>query len=443
MPTPAGRSERYAWYVVGVLMLANVSYWIDRQILSLLVVPIQRDLGITRTQLSYLTAVPFAVFTTLLAVPIARVADAGHRRNVMAIGAALWSVMTSACALAGSYGRLLAARIGVGIGEASLQPPATSLLADYFPRERLSTAMSVYSTAIFLGSGLAYFIGGWIVGLVSAQSMWTLPVIGSVRPWQTVFLVVGLPGIAIAALMLTIREPRRASAQRDERVSIADLWGHVRAHVRTFLCLAFGFGLSATVNLGIAFWLATFLVEKHGWPASRAGIVQGSLTMTIGMLGVVVGGWVADRYVRAGKVDGPLRVGIIGALGMLVSATAYPLAGSAASAVAWLVVVNFFAAFPWGAASTAAAQAVPAPMRSQGTSLYFLVVNLLSIGLGPVAVAAVADHVFGSRTAVANALATVNVAGMSGAIALLLFGLPAYRKTVAALDVTPLNRTGA
>lgn len=424
------RSERYAWYVVGVLMLANVSFWVDRQILSLLVVPIQRDLGITKTQMSYLSAIPFAVFSTLLAVPIARIADRGNRRNVITVGVALWSIMTSVCGLAGTYARLLVARVGVGVGEASLQPSAVSMLAGIFPRERLGTAMGVYSTAVFLGSGMAYILGGWIVGLVSAQEQWLLPVIGAVRPWQTVFMVVGLPGLIIALLTLTIREPPRGDSAKDT-VSIRELLGYVRSHLRTFLCLGIGFGLSATVNLGIAFWLATFLIEKHGWPASRAGIVQGSLTITFGMLGVVVGGWVADRYVRAGRADGPLRVGIIGALGMLVSATAYPLTDSAAMAVFWLVIVNFFAAFPWGAASTAAAEAVPARMRSQGTSLYFLVVNLLSIGLGPIAVAVVAERVFGTSSATANALALVNIAGMSGAIALLAFGMPAYRRTLA------------
>lgn len=433
MEIRSATSERYAWYAVGVLMLANVSYWIDRQILSLLAIPIQRDLGISRTQLSFIASVPFAIFSTLLSVPIARVADSGHRRTVLTAGVALWSVMTALCGLAGTYGRLLAARIGVGVGEATLQPSATSLIADLFRRERVATAMSVYSTAIFLGSGLAYFIGGWIVGLVSARERWVLPLVGAIHPWQTVFMVVGLPGLLIAVLMLTIREPERVSATRGAE-PMSELLRYVRVHARTFVCLSIGFGFSATVNIGIAFWLATFLIEKHGWTPARAGMVQGSLTMTIGMLGVVAGGWLADRLVRNGRTDGPLRVGIIGALGMLVSATAYPLAPSAWWAVAWLVVVNFFAAFPWGAASSAVAEAMPVSMRAQGTSLYFVIVNLMSVGLGPVAVAFVADYVLGTRSAIAGALAIVNIVGMTAAILLLLVGMPAYRRTLAARE---------
>ena len=262
-----------------------------------------------------------------------------------------------------------------------------------------------------------------------------MPIAGMVRPWQAVFLIVGIPGLLIALLMLTVREPQRRDRSRGT-VPLGQLFAYVRANARTFLCVSLGFALSATVNFGIAAWLATFLIEKHGWAASRAGVVQGSLTMTIGMLGVIVGGRVSDLFVRRGIVDGPLRVGMIGAAGMLVSATAYPLAGSAAAAVAWLVLVNFFAAFPWGAASTAAAEAVPAPMRAQGTALYFLVLNLFSVSLGPIIVALVADKVFGDRTAIASSLATVNVVGMTGAIAFLSLGLPAYRRTLAARELT-------
>ena len=424
---------RYAWYVVGVLLLANVSGFVDRQILALLVVPIQRDLGLSDTRMSYLIGLPFAIFYTVMAVPIARVADAWSRRGVIAIGVTLWSIMTALCGLAGTYTRLLLARIGVGVGEASLAAPAASIIADYFPKERLGTAMSVYSMGVFLGSGLAYFLGGWIVGLVSAQEIWTLPIIGSIRPWQTVFLMVGLPGLLVAALALTIREPeRRTTAAR--AVPLSQLFAYVRANLRTFSCVSFGYAMSATVNYGIAFWLATFLQRSHGWPASRAGMIQGVLTMTLGTLGVLAGGRLADALVRANRVDGALRVGIIGAVGMLVFASAYPLVPTAAMVIAMLVLVNIFAALPWGAASAAAAQIIPPQMRAQGVALFFFVMNLVSFALGPWAVAAITDFVFGDKNAVRYSLVIVNVVGMLGAIALLAAALPAYRRTLQRLD---------
>ena len=423
-------SHRYPWYVVGVLLLANISGFIDRQILALLVVPIKRDLGLTDTEMSYLIGLPFAIFYTVMALPIARLADSWSRRGVISIGIALWSIMTAVCGLVGSYGRLLLARIGVGVGEAALAAPATSLIADYFPRARLGTAMSVYSMGVFLGSGLAYFIGGWIVGLVSAQETWTFPLVGSIRPWQTVFLMVGVPGLLIAALTLTIREPERSGASPGA-APLSRLFAHVRAHRRTFACVSFGYALSATVNYGIAFWLATFLQRTHGWPASRAGMVQGVLTVTLGTVGVLVGGRIADGLVRRGHPDGALRVGLIGAIGMLVFASAYPLAPTAPIAIVCLAVVNVFAALPWGAASAAAAEIVPAEMRAQGVALFFFVTNLVSFALGPWAVAAITQYVFGYDEAVRYSLVIVNVLGMIGAMTLLLLALPAFRQTVA------------
>jgi MFS family permease len=427
-------SRTYAWYVVGVLTLANISGFIDRQILSLLVPSIKRDLGITDTQMSYLIGLSFAVFYTVLGLPIARWADRGNRRNIMAGGVAVWSVMTMLCGVARTYGRLLLTRIGVGVGEATLAAPSVSLIADYFPADRLGTAMSVYSLGVFLGSGLAYFIGGWTVGLVSAVDAWQWPIVGAIRPWQSVFFFVGAPGLLVALLMLTVREPRvaagRDSRARAQPVSVAAFVAYVRENRRTFTTHSVGFALSATVNYGIAAWLATFLVRTYGWTVSRAGMVQGVLTMTVGVAGVLAGGYVADRFVRAGRVDGALRVGMIGAAGMLISATAYPLMPTPALAVAWLTVVNFFAAFPWGAASAAAAEMVPPPLRAQGAALYFLVMNLVSAILGPTSVALVTDYVFRDESALRYSLAVVNVLGMTSAIALFAAGLPAYRRTV-------------
>lgn len=430
----APASPGYAWYVVAVLTLANVSGFVDRQILSLLVPSIERDLAITDTQMSYLIGLSFSLFYTAMAFPIARWADRANRRNIMAAGVALWSVMTMLCGAAGTYARLLLARIGVGVGEASLSAPSVSLLADYFPRERRGTAMSVYQLGVFLGSGLAYLLGGWIVGMadVAGAAQRQLPLLGAVRPWQFVFVVVGAPGLLIALLMwLTVREPaREGEGASAPPVPLRAVFQFVARQRRTFISYSFGFALSAMVNYGIAAWLATFLVRTYGWTPARAGVVQGVLTMTIGVAATIAGGRVSDRYVRRGVVDGPIRVGMIGAAGMLVSASAYPLMPGPWLAVAWLAVVNFFAAFPWGAASAAVAEIFPSRIRAQGAALYFLVLNLVSSALGPTAVALVTDRVFAYPEAVRYSLVIVNVVGMGGALALMGWGRRAYRETV-------------
>ena len=426
---------RYAWYVVGVLTLANVSGFVDRQILSLLVIPIRRDLGISDTQMSILMGVSFALFQTALGVPIGRLADSHSRRAIIAAGVAAWSVMTMACGLARTYTQLLLARVGVGVGEAALQAPAVSLVADYFPRARRATAMSVYTIGTFFGSGLAYLLGGAIAGAAAGAGRWRWPLVGELYPWQAVFFVVGAPGLLIAALFATVREPARrgrglSAEGSPSAASWGALWRHVRANRGVFGALSLGFAVSATVNYGIAAWLPTFLVRTYGWPIARAGIVQGSLTMTVGVLGVVAGGRVADWFVRRGLVDGPLRVGIIGAIGMLVFAGLYPLMPTAALAVLLLAPVNFFAAFPWGAAYAAAAETMPSALRAQGTALYVLVINLVSGTIGATAVALVTDRVFGDDAALRYSLSIVSAAGMVLAALLLAIGLEPYRRLV-------------
>lgn len=433
-----------AWYIVAVLTLANVSGFVDRQILSLLVEPLKRDLGVTDTQVSLLMGLSFAVFYSVLGIPIGRLADRSSRRAIVAVGAALWSLMTALSGIARSFGQLFALRVGVGVGEATLGPSAVSLIADAFPRERRGTAMSVYMLGTFLGSGIAYALGAWVVSLTANQAPWQWPLVGEIRPWQSVFFVVGLPGLLIAALAMTMREPRRAgsestgdgadgaaAARAATAPSLDEVLAYFRVHRRTMLSLSFGFACSAAVNYGIGAWLATFFVRTHGWTASQAGTLQGVLTMTLGVVGTLLGGWLTDRWVRAGRIDAPVTVGVLAAAGMIVTAGVYPLVPSATVAAVLLAPVNIFAAMPWGAANAAIAEALPARMRGQGSAVYFLVVNLLAGAFGPTAVALLTDRVFGDPAALRWSLAACTIVGMSLTILLLGSGRAAYRTTVA------------
>jgi MFS family permease len=428
-PPPRSSNAR-AWYAVAVLTLANVSGNVDRQILNLLVTPIERDFHITDVQMSYLIGFGFFVFYTVLGLPIAWLADRASRRNIVAAGTALWSMFTSACSAARTYGSLLLLRVGVGVGEATLSAPGVSIIADSFPAERLSGAMSIFSLGVFLGSGAAYFIGGWIVGLLDVRGTWRLPIIGAVHPWQTVFLAVGLPGLIVALLLLFIREPARAASRPG---SLGEWVAYVKRHRATFGAHGFGFGVYGLVNYGIAAWNPVLFERTYGWSEAEAGRVMGILTMTVGVAGVLAGGWLADRLVRRGRVDGPLLVGMLGAAGMLISATLYPLAPTAGGAVVGLAVVNVFAALPWGAASAAAAQMAPAAFRAQSAALFFFVFNLVSGALGPSSVAWCTEYLFRDPNAVRYSIAVVSAAGMLVTLLLLGIGRAPYRATVRAL----------
>jgi len=445
-----GMTSAQAWYTVFVLTLANVSGFVDRQILTLLVVPIKRDLGVSDTQVSLLMGLGFVIFYSLLGLPIGRWVDRGRRSLIVALGAAAWSVMTTATGLAQSFTQLFVARVGVGVGEATLGPAAVSLIGDAFPRRRLGTAMSVYMLGTFFGSGVAYALGAWVVGALDVPGMISVPLFGDVHPWQRVFFIVGLPGLLIAALALTIREPLRGNASASASTSapfattttasasaavpMRELFGYLRAHGRTVTSLSLGFAFSAAVNYGIGAWLATFFVRTHGWTIQQAGTLQGVMTMTFGVAGTLLGGWLTDRWARGGRVDAPILVGMLGAAGMLVCAGLYPLLPSAMVAAALIVPVNIFAALPWGAANAAVAEVMPPRMRGQGSALYQLVVNLVAGALGPTAVALLTDGVFKDEAALRYSLSVCTVVGMTIALALMAWGRPAFRRTIALRD---------
>jgi len=367
-----------------------------------------------------LIGLPFAIFFTIMGLPLARLADARSRRGVIGVGIALWSVATAACGLAGTYGRLLLARVGVGVGEGSLQAPAISLIDDYFPPEDRSTAQSAYATGIFLGSGIAYYIGGWIVGLVSVREQWTLPVIGAIHPWQTVFMLVGVPGLLVAALMWTVREPERRDHSHGT-APLSELWRWVRSDFARVGPYAAGFAASASVNFAIAAWLNRWMTVSLGWSASKAGMIQGVETVIVGTIAVVAGGRLSDQLARRGRTDAPIRVGIIAAVGLAVSGVALFSTTGDVAAIAWLAVVNVFAALPWGAAQAGAAQLVPSRLKSQGVALFVLFVNLISFSLGPLSVGALTDGFFDKDVArIGSSLAIVTATGLLLAIGFLL-----------------------
>ncbi len=432
MPAPQGRppSSRYAWYVVAVLTLANVSANIDRGIMGFLVGPMQHDFGINDTQASYVGAFAFSLFFAILGFPIARWADRWNRRNIIGAGIATWSLFTTLCATATTFARLFLFRVGVGVGEATLQAPGVSLLADYFPRERLSRAMSVYSMGNFLGSGLAYLFGGLITQWALTAAPLIVPIIGTISPWRAVFLYVGLPGLIVALLFLTVREPaRRNRGEAGGHQPLGALVKYVRANKTTYLTLGIAFSMSGSVNFALAFWIPQFFIRTFQWDVAKSGRVQGILTMTLGVVGVLAGGRLADWFVARGKTDGPLRVGIIASLGMLVAGSLFPIMPTPAMAVAVLGVVNVFAALPWGAATAAAVEIAPAALRAQGAALYFFLLSLISQSLGPLSLALFTDRVFGKEN-IRYSFVAVNLIGMSLAIILFLAGLGAYRRTL-------------
>jgi MFS family permease len=442
-PVPAPAEEPYpplgyAWYVVGVLTFVYIFSFIDRQILNLLVRPIRRDLGISDTEMSLLMGFSFAVFYTFSGIPLGRLADARSRRTIIAIGFATWSLFTAGCGLARNFAQMLLLRMGVGVGEATLSPAAYSLITDYFPRQRLATAISVYSMGIYIGSGLALILGGAVAALAATQEWWELPLIGATRPWQVIFFIVGLPGVPLALLMYTVREPERRGMRKTQsadgkartaQVPMRQVIRYLLDNKATFLCHNLGFALISFSNYGSNAWVPTFFIRNHGWTASKAGIVYGTIIAMAGTLGIVAGGRFADWLSERGYRDATMRVGLLVTLAWLPCGL-YPLLPDANWAAALLVPAVFLTSAPFGVAAAAVQQMMPNPMRGQASAIYLFVVNLIGLGLGPTAVALTTDYVFRNDHMVNYSLLIVSIIAHIAAAALLWGGLKPYQQSL-------------
>lgn len=430
---PGWPSSRLAWTTVAILMVAYVLSFIDRQILNLLVAPVRRDLQISDTQMSYLLGLSFALFYTICGIPLGRLADTRSRRGIIAVGIVFWSLMTAGCGMARSYLAFLLCRVGVGVGEATLSPSAYSLIADSFPKETRSTAISVYSMGIYVGSGLAFLVGGLIIKFASAQGDVVLPLLGAVRPWQLVFLVLGLAGLAFSLAILAIREPARHGVGAGIEVPLKQVADWLLLNRRTVLHHNVGVAMVAFAAYGAAAWIPSFYIRIHGWDAPTVGIVYGSVTAIFGSAGIVFGGRLADCWLRAGRVDAGLRVCLLGALGSIPFSLAFPLAGTPELASSLIAPSIFFIAMPFGVAPAAIQEIMPNALRSQASAVYLFLVNLIGLGLGPTAVALCTDYVFGNDLAVRWSLMTVlPIAALIGAV-LIATGLKPYRDSVARL----------
>ena len=434
-PEPPWPPPAYSWYVVAVLTVAYVFSFIDRQILQLLVVPIRRDLQISDTQMSLLMGFSFAVFYTFFGIPMGRLADTRTRRNVIAAGILFWSLMTASAGFARNFIQLLLVRVGVGAGEATLSPSAYSLISDCFPPERRATAISVYSMGVYLGGGIATLLGGLVVKFSVASDRLVLPLFGAIRPWQFVFVVVGLSGALFAPVLFTVREPIRRGVRDRLRPASAlgDLKGilaYIRANRATFLSHNLGFSILSLSGYGSGAWLATLFIRRHGWTAPQAGALIGGVGIVFGVAGLIVGGRLADYLKSRGVKDANMRVGLYSALGGFPFAAIYCLSPRADLAAVMLAPSIFLAGLPIGPAIAALQEIVPNEMRGQASAIFLFANNLIGLGMGPTAVALLTDYVFHNDNSLhLSILAVVGFAHIFGAL-LLWKGLRPYRKSV-------------
>lgn len=402
--------------------------FVDRQILSLLVGPIKRDLLISDTRVGLLQGLAFALFYTLAGLPIGRLVDTRNRRNLVIAGVAFWSLFTCACSIARSFWSLFAARTGVGVGEAALNPSAFSLISDYFPKDRLSTAMSVFYLGALGGSGLAFAAGGIIVDHLLKIPTINLPLLGPMVSWRVTFWAVGMPGIVLAFLLASVREPVRRNLVPSAGGGTARLpWREVMAHIRirsqSVLGISVGMAFQAMCLYGFVAWTPTFFERVYGWTPGQAGRWLGLITLAFGCSGLLIGGVLADYWQQKGICDAPLRVAVLSAIGtgalFAVALTTTRLDVT----LALLGPALFCSTLPMGTSAAALQLIFPNQLRGIISAIFLFILNMGGLSLGPLLPGLFTDYLFRNEKAVGASL------GLSIAIASLLM-LIAFAATI-------------
>ncbi len=433
-PPVTGVRRFYPWYVAGVLMVAYVLSFLDRQILYLMVGPIRHDLQITDFQFSLLTGGALGIFYTLMGLPIGYLADRTNRKNLIAVGITIWSLMTVLCGFARTYPILFLGRIGVGVGEATLSPSAYSVLSDSFDRTRLPRAMSVYVLGLFIGAGLALIIGGEVIGLIQKTPDVVLPFFGAMRSWHLVFIVIGLPGLLVALWVSTLREPARTGAVKSPMAPGKFPFAEVFAFLRSYPLMALSLFVGAALFSVIAYtdsWYPELFIRTWGWTARETGRMNGISSLIGGPLGLLFAGWYSSHALARGRSDACLRLTAWAALGIMLPACLLPIAPSATIMAALLIPYKFFIGFTPVLIPSAIQMVAPNHLRAQLGAIFLLATGLFGVSMGPILPAFLSDFVFTGPRALPHALSTTALVLGPITFAITWLGLKQYRRRYA------------
>lgn len=375
-----GVSIPYRNYVLAMLTLVYVFNFIDRQVLIILQESIKKELHLSDTQLGMLSGLAFAVFYVTLGIPIARLADRTNRRNTVAVSLSLWSIMTACCGLARNFLQLLLARIGVGVGEAGGSPPAHAMISDYFPPEKRSTALSIYSSGLYLGVLIGFLSGGYL-----NQHM----------GWRMAFFIVGLPGIAFSLFFyLTVKEPRRGATDTatpsDEKPLLLDVLKRLYSS-KTFVLLAIASALNVFCIYGLVNWAPSFLQRVHGLTSIETGKLLGPILGIGGGVGSFAGGLLTDHF---GKKDKRwyLKIPAYAIILTIPCAIGGIFLHSTFGAVIGIGLCACLQSVYLGPSISVTHSLVPASMRALTSAVFFLVINLIGQGFGPPVVGFISDQ---------------------------------------------------
>ena len=427
-------SVGYRWYVVFVLLLIFILSYFDRFILTLVIEPVKLSLGLNDFQVGLLLGPAFAAFHVLTGIPLGWLADRASRKWILIGGIIFWCAMTTGSGLATTFGMLLVLRLGLGLGEAVVSPCSVSIISDYFDRAQRGRAISVYMAGPYLGAGLAFLIGGNLVGWLETTGRTHAFGAGPFEPWQMAFFLVGALGFIFALLMLTVREPaRQERIGGNKGAPRVSAFKYILARWRGFGALFVG----ATCNFAMStltFWNVPLFQRVYGWDVATIGTVTGLFYFTAGPIGTAIAVW-SMRRLTLKHTDAAMRVLILGLLITVPMSALYPVMPSVELAVAAMFLAFIGKSIATAGGPSALSLATPGDIRSQSVAIFNTVITLVGPLLGPPIIGWATDA-SGDPRSIGVVLSTFVVCVGVPSILIVLFGLKHYRRAVDEMEAS-------
>jgi MFS family permease len=416
-------SSQQAWYGVVILTLAYILSFLDRQLLSLVVTDVKADLDLTDSQVSIILGFAFALFYTTMGIPIGRLADKKSRRAIIGIGITFWCFMTAVTGIVKTYAQLFIARVGVGVGEATLSPSALSIISDYFPKEKRGTAMGFFNMGVSVGSGIALILGGQIVAYFAEFPPIILPIVGEIYEWQALFIFIGIPGLVVALLMTTIKEPSRKgkmkvvdeSGDSSEEISIKETIRFIYQRKEAYGWLFLSMACSVLIGYAFLSWLPTMYIRSYNIGIPTITLWLGVAFLVGGPFGATMSGWLGDRLYKKYNNSSHVLLFAYSMIILTIAAVLVPLMPSYQTATLMFIPQIVMAAGQTALAPVAMINITPNQIRGQVTAVYFFVISMTGYTLGPTSVALITDFIFKDESLIMYSMSIVSlVVGLIG-----------------------------
>jgi MFS family permease len=400
---------RTAWYGLFCLLLCYFMFFVDRNILTLLVAPVRRDLGINDTQMGILNGYAFSVLNGLFIIPFGWYCDRKNRRNVLIFGITLWGLSTIASGFTTTFTQLVITRMGLGIGEAALSPAAFAMISDYFPKSKRGAAVGMYGIGGFGGIGLSYLIGGAVLAGFRGVDTVALPLVGQTSVWHAAFIVVGLITLVLAMLMTTVTEPPRLGSAEKAVAGEKPFFGHLKDHWGAFALVMGGYICLGILAIGWFAWLPSYFIRVFHMQPIQAGIQVGWTTTIAGVTGAVVGGYIADWMMKRGVRGGKVPTLIIMFIAWIPCALGMYFATSPGIALLCAFVFTFADGIGFMQYGNVMQEMFPPSMRARSIAAWGVTSTILTYGIGPAMFGASLDLFFHGDNGLQSALGLVSL----------------------------------